>query len=89
MLLGNFALALSAIFIALNAGASLCLADAVFWAAAASMVGIRYLDIARFRGQTVMSEPATMAHWRRYVVVLPAVSLGVWGLAHGVAYLSR
>ncbi len=88
MLLGNVALFVAGIFIARHTGGFFSLADAAFWAVAALMIGVRRVDIERFRGQTVMGGAATMAHWRRYVAVLLLVALAGWGLAHGIARLS-
>jgi GH15 family glucan-1,4-alpha-glucosidase len=34
-----------------------------------------------FRGQTADGKPATLADWRRYIVMMAVVSAGLWGLA--------
>ncbi|MBM4037959.1 MAG: hypothetical protein FJ290_05545 [Planctomycetes bacterium] len=88
MLFGNVALFVAGTFIARHTTGFLSLADAGFWAVVALMIGVRRVDIARFKGQTVMGEAATMSHWRRYVAVLLLVALVGWGLAHGIARLS-
>jgi len=89
MLFGSIAIVCAAVYIGLNTATLFSLADLVFWAVVAALVAIRYWDVARFHGLTAMGEPATMAHWRRYVAMLVGGSLAVWGLAHGIAYLSR
>jgi hypothetical protein len=66
-------------------GYSIAAADAVFWATAGLVIAVRYLDIKRFHGQTVTSQPATMAHWRRYAVFMLGISLVIWSLAHVMA----
>jgi hypothetical protein len=85
MMAGNVALLFALAAIVQRRGA-LSPADIVFWAIAASCIGLRYLDIRRFNGLTVTSEPATMAHWRRYVVFMVAVSAATWGAAHALAF---
>ena len=63
--------------------------DITFWAIVAGLILIRYIDIARLKGLTSNSEPATLKHWRIYVVKLLAASGVLWGLAHGIPYLSN
>jgi len=58
--------------------------DLLLWGALFSMVGARYLDVARFNGMTANSEPATMRHVARYASALLAIGLAVWGAAHAV-----
>jgi len=89
MFLGNGALFVLAVFIAQGPRAALTALDAAYWAVVAAVIGLRYVDIRAFSGQTAKSEPATMAHWRRYAAVVLAAGLAGWGLAHGIAYLSR
>ena len=50
------------------------------------MLGVRYLDIRKFGGRTADgAAPATMAHWRRYALLLIGVCLLLWTLAHVAA----
>ena len=51
------------------------------------LIVCRYIDISYFHGGTSYGEPATMKHWRRYVVWLVLISLAMWAAAHGLAYL--
>ncbi len=88
MLFGNIALFLLAAFIAQNTQTAFSTFDLAYWAVAAAAIAARYWDIRSFKGQTVTSQPATMAHWRRYVVFLVVGSLVVWGAAHGIARLA-
>lgn len=88
MLFGNVALFLCAVFIALHTKTFLSALDAAFWGVVALMVAIRHVDIQRFKGQTATSEPATMAHWRRYAMVLVIVALVAWAAAYVIARLS-
>lgn len=88
MVVGNLVLIFSASFIARGHYASFSGADMVFWITMALLVLLRYADIARFHGTTAQgNQPATMAHWRRYVVGLVVVAALLWILAHGIAYL--
>ena len=61
--------------------------DLAFWITAASCVVLRYVDVAFLGGRTVKGEPATIAHWRRYALLLPASALVLWGLAHWLTRL--
>jgi len=88
MLFGNAVLLILAVFISQHTGAFLSPADAAFWATVLALVAVRYWDIAKLKGFTVTSEPATLSHWRRYVVLLIVASLVLWLAAHGVARLS-
>ena len=84
---GNLALLMLAVFIFQKGTFSAF--DIAFWAIVAGLILIRYLDITRLKGLTSNSEPATLKHWRIYVVKLLAASGVLWGLAHGIPYLSN
>ena len=56
--------------------------DAVFWAAVVAMAAVRYVDIARLQGTTAFGQPATMGHWRKYVLLLAAGALVLWVAVH-------
>jgi hypothetical protein len=64
-------------------------ADVVFWSAAAALVLARYLDIKFYSGSTATGQPASMAHWRKYAVVLLICLAAVWTLAHAAIYLNK
>lgn len=49
------------------------------------MLAARWLDITRFDGRTLSDEPATLRHWRRYVVMLGSSTVAAWSLAHLIA----
>ncbi len=49
---------------------------------AGCLVAVRYADIRYLGGRTAEGVPATMAHWRRYVLVLMVASTAVWLTAH-------
>jgi hypothetical protein len=85
MMLGNVALLLTLVAIARRPN-TLSYADALFWAIVAFCIGLRYLDIRRFGGLTATSQPATLTHWRRYALLLAAVSAAAWGAAHALAF---
>jgi hypothetical protein len=83
MVAGNLALVLAAVNIhQQGSGFTLTAADVVFWCIAVCLPAIRYIDIRCFAGRTADNQPATMAHWARYSVVLLATALGVWVAAH-------
>ena len=85
LLAGNAALFMLAILIFQKSGFSFL--DAVFWAIVAALVLLRYMDITRLKGLTSNSEPATLKHWRMYVIRLLVASAAMWGLAHGIPCL--
>jgi hypothetical protein len=85
LLAGNAALLMMAILIFQKRGISFL--DAGFWAIVAVLVLLRYMDITRLKGLTSNSEPATLKHWRSYVVKLLLASLALWVMAHGIPYL--
>lgn len=86
MLIGSVILAFSALSIATSSGTVFSVVDLVFWATVAGAIWLRYIDISRLEGQTVYGQPATMAHWHRYALRFPAAALGIWIIAHIVAW---
>ena len=88
MLGGSFGLLFSAAAI-IQRGVALSFVDAIFWAIAGVCVAARYLDIAYLGGETASGEPATLAHWRRYVGFLALFAGAVWLAAHAFAYLLK
>lgn len=60
------------------------LRDVVFWFGALLALALRYLDVARFAGQTSSGEPATMKDFWRYSAALSVVALGGWAAAQSV-----
>ena len=85
LLVGNAALFMLAVLIFQKRGFSAL--DAVFWAIAAALALLRYMDITRLKGLTSNSEPATLKHWRIYAAKLLLASVILWALAHGMPYL--
>ncbi|HOX27003.1 MAG TPA: hypothetical protein PLL30_14890 [Candidatus Krumholzibacteria bacterium] len=83
MALGNIGLFVGALLIA-RGTAPTAVTAAYAWLVVALVV-VRYLDIARFDGRTTENEPATMAHWRRYTVLLVVIAGGLWVLARHAA----
>lgn len=64
--------------------------DGLYAGLVASLAVVRWLDIARLGGQTAEGLPATLAHWRRYVLGLLPIAAGVWFLmrfAHANGWL--
>jgi hypothetical protein len=88
MLFGNAVLALSLIFILRHEGGFFHSADGVFWVVVATLILVRYLDVKFWAGQTATGRYASMTDWLRYVVLLLACSVVLWGIAHGANYLS-
>ena len=86
-LIGNAILLLTTISIFRHKGAIFYTADIVFWCTAAALILARYLDIKLWGGLTATGEPASMAHWRKYAVILLLCSTVVWAIAHAINYL--
>jgi hypothetical protein len=89
MFLGSAILLYSAVGIIRHEGEFLSVADAVFWAALVGCIVLRYVDIKYLHGHTAAGDPATMTHWRRYVLTLLGVGAAVWGVAHGISHFYR
>ena len=85
MAAGNAALAFLLIFIAQQQGLALSWRDAAYWMVVTALLATRLADIRWFDGRTTEGEPATMALWRRWAMLLTAISLTLWALAHLVA----
>ncbi|HPD15559.1 MAG TPA: hypothetical protein PLE19_11440 [Planctomycetota bacterium] len=85
MLVGNGVMLFAAIFITQHPWKSLSTADLVYAAGVAFLLGARFLDITRFQGTTTTGQPATLAHWRRYALLVLAVSACGWLAAHALA----
>jgi hypothetical protein len=64
--LGNAALMFCAIYIAMRKAP--VLADIIFFLLAIGLVGIRFIDIRVFKGETSENVPATLKDWRRYTI---------------------
>lgn len=88
MAIGNVVLVMSCVSISQQKGAMFQTADVVFWITVPILILVRYLDIKLWDGQTAMGTPATMAHWKKYSILLLAGSTVVWLLCHAVNHLS-
>jgi hypothetical protein len=84
MLGGNGALTLIAIGIAQRRPDHEWIADAAFWTVMASLILVRYIDIALLGGTTATGDPATFREWRRYTTWLLLLGLVLWVVAHAV-----
>jgi len=83
MMFGNVALVVCAGLIVKRTAPMVM--DAAFFGVAASLVLVRYIDIARLHGLTAEAKPATLGDWWRYSAKLAAFSLGLWALARFAA----
>ena len=82
MLMGNLALVVLVFVIYQSAGWTI--ADLAYWLIIGVMIGARYIDIARFAGTTMNDEPATMAHFRRYLLLVLLVGAAVFAAARAL-----
>ena len=63
--------------------------DLAYWIAVLLLVLIRYCDIKYLGGLTAQGQPASIAHWRKYVILLLLIATGVWLVAHGLGFLNK
>src|SRR4030095_16555071 len=88
MLLGNAVLSLIAFRIAQRGPERTWITDVPFWTVVASLVLVRYLDIARLGGTTAAGAPASFRDWRQYSWRLLLIALAVWIVAHALGGLT-
>jgi hypothetical protein len=86
-LVGNVILIISAFRIFQHRGGFLSPWDAVFWGTVILLLAVRHFDITRLHGQTFAGTPASLAHWRRYALVLLVLSAAAWAASHLWAFL--
>jgi len=84
MFVGNAAVYASLAVIAMGDAEFPSSLDAVVWVAVALTLGARWLDITRWEGKTASGEPATLAHWRRYAVVVVGLTAVASVVAHAI-----
>ncbi len=89
MLVGNAILLFCILGIAQHRSSMLSIADVFYWAIVSSLLAARYIDIRHLGGTTADGDPATLAHWRRYAMVLGVVSMMLWLGAHVAAYCGK
>jgi hypothetical protein len=84
MMIGNAILIFSAISIFQRKSGAWAwgVADVVFWVTVVAIAIVRYLDIQFCKGLTAMGEPATLIHWRKYVLNLAIFSGILWIAVH-------
>jgi len=84
MLLGNTILVILTIFILRGERWTFHAVDAVFWITVSLQIFARYLDIRFYGGLTSTGESATMANWRKYVIIVLICSTILWVFAHAI-----
>jgi|GEM_PF-1768706 len=84
MLLGPALMVVTAALIAKHTSWSLGWRDIVFWGAIGSLIGVRHLDVHRFGGKSADGTPVTGRDLRRHTMIIAAVGLLLWVLAHSV-----
>lgn len=85
MLFGNALLFFLLVFIFVKRLPWPSVLDAAAAVVLASLVVVRYVDIRFLHGQTGEGSPATLADWRRYVLLLVPLGVAGWGLARAAA----
>jgi hypothetical protein len=78
MLVGNGILVLLALAITQDRHQRALTTDAAFWAVVASLLVVRYLDVARLGGKTASGEPASLGDWFRYSRRLLLIAAVAW-----------
>ena len=89
MLLGNFILMICSANIIMGERSSARTSDIIFWSAVAAMIIVRFLDIKFLGGLTATGKPASISHWRKYVIVVVLCSAALWAAAHAVVFLFK
>jgi hypothetical protein len=56
--------------------------DGLVWITVALMIGVRRVDITRWRGTTAVGEPATLADWHGYAVTVVSLTAAASAIAH-------
>jgi hypothetical protein len=79
---GNVAWLAAGLFVARSSGWTL--ADAGYLVCLVALIGARYLDVFRFKGQTADGTAATPAHFRRYAAMVVVLGLLGWVVARWV-----
>jgi hypothetical protein len=88
MLIGPVVAILSLLLIFQNRQGSFSTADAFLWGAVVACVVLRYIDVSRLNGLKATGEPASIADWRRYALVLVVIALVLWGFARSTPILA-
>lgn len=89
MFLGNFMLMICAANIIMGESNSTRTSDTIFWFAVFAMIIVRFLDIKFLDGLTATGKPATLAHWRKYAIMLIICSGIIWAAAHAAVSLFK
>jgi len=87
MILGNLAVGIVGLKIAVDQSPFFSILDLFFWSLALAVVVIRFVDIRWLSGMTARSEPATLRDWRNYALIFLAVCIVGWCAVHGLNYL--
>lgn len=86
LFLGNAILAFLLVFIVEKHPKLPSLFDVAYLATLASLILVRYVDIRFLNGQTGEGKPATVAHWRRYAMLVAPVGLAAWLLTRTLVH---
>jgi len=57
-------------------------ANLVYHFVVLSIILVRYIDIRVYKGLTSELEPATMAHWKKYSIIILLYGFGLWAAMH-------
>jgi len=81
MAAGNLVLVLCLVSI-VQAADGLRTADLIYWLTVAGLLAVRWTDIRWLGGTTADGQPASMAHWRRYAILLAGLAAAAWLAVH-------
>jgi hypothetical protein len=82
MMMGPLGLLLAELKVYVSAGWTV--ADVVVWLLIGLLIGARYIDIVRFKGTTTDGAPATMAHFKSYVLLVLLAGTAMWAVARAL-----
>jgi hypothetical protein len=78
MFIGHIAVIMAAVGICANQLQSSILINSLYFLAAICLPVSRYIEIKKYHGETAEGEPATMAHWKRFTIMVAAYSIALW-----------
>ena len=87
MLIGPAVAIISLMLILPSRQSDLGSADVSLWCAIIACVVFRYIDVSRLNGLKATGEPASIADWRRYTLIMTILALVLWGIGRGAAIL--
>ncbi|HPO13354.1 MAG TPA: hypothetical protein PLI09_07915 [Candidatus Hydrogenedentes bacterium] len=84
MLVGNFILLITCLYILNERISGFTWLDILYWVALVLALAARYIEITYYQGRKADGEPATRAHWVRYALIMLVLATAGWLAVHGI-----